>query len=748
MKPMEWARGALRLLGKTLYGILRGIGWIFLIAVVLAAGLGTYAYRRFSPEDAKRLADEQLTALLHREVTIDSLVLSPHGLKILGLRVRRARTDTEGDFLTCDSALMTFKLKPLLQRHLDLDSVVLQSPQISVSRDEEGAWSVADVFGSTAAARPSLLPVTFAAASTVIEDGVVRVDDRLRARHLLLRKVSLRVDAFNIDKPFPVELSFTSSDTVAGRSLTALASASGRVDLAGLRWSSATAVADRFRLESDGLVVTGRAKVSGFASPAIEAVMDAPPAGPNVWRALLGREENVTIPPTHWTVKAELPAAGMVDVQKLVVDTPAGSLSATGLFDLGDGSPNLSVELTARDADLAKIASWAPALAERSLTGKATLRAAITGWPGRLQARDADLALRGFGLKWDERRVDGADIDLAATEDFSKVKATATQGRVFAVGNTFDEIAGALTLDKQNVTIERLAMRWGGSRVKLRARLLRRVAPAPNEIELSGSVDKIDWDAGARLWADIRAAISTRTATAAAADDDKPWLRTFKYSIPHGFPDTTGRVRIGEVSHPNFFCRDVEFLWSIRGVTPDLDKINGEARLTLGAGRVNDIPAVQDSNKFLKVVFLPFIFMHKMNKLSVFSTATAYPKSLDFRRIDGEYGASRGVATTRYFHVDSDQLVAYAQGTADFGRERVDMNILTRLGSYYGTLPEWWVDEKGRPAIGFRVKGDINSPELEPRFKKIEENEIERDVEAGRAGAKKRFESLEKLQTF
>jgi hypothetical protein len=748
MKPMEWARGAARLLGKTLYGVLRGIGWLFLVAVLLAAGIGTYAYRRFSPENAKRLAEQQLTALLRREVTIDSLVLSPHGLKVLGLRVRRGSAETEGDLLTCDSALMTFKLKPLLQRHLDLDSVVLQSPQISVSRSAEGVWSIADVFGSTGAARPSLLPVTFAAASTEIQDGVVRVDDRMRDRRLQLRKVSMRVDAFNVDKPFPFELSFTSSDTVAGRSLLASVSASGRVDLASLRWSSAAVVADRFRVEGDDLVLTGRATVSNLSAPAIEAAMDAPPAGPNVWRALLGREENVTIPPTHWKLKAELPAAGMVDVQKLVVDTPAGSVSATGLFDLGDGNPNLSVELSARDADLAKIASWAPALADNALSGKATLRAAITGWPGRLQARDADLSLRGFGLKWGGRRVDGADIDASATEDFAKVKAAATQGRVFAVGNTFEEIAGALTLDKQNVTIERLAFRWGASRVKLRARLLRRVAPAPNEVELSGSVDKVDWDAGARLWADIRSAISTQPAASSPSDDDKPWLRTFKYSIPRGFPDTTGHVRIGEVSHPNFNCKDVEFLWSIRGVTPALDKINGEARLTLGAGRVNDIPALQNSNKFLNVVFLPFIFMTKMNKLSVFSTATAYPKSLDFRRIDGEYGASRGVATTRYFHVDSGQLVAYAEGTADFGRELVDMNILTRLGSYDGTLPEWWVDEKGRPAIGFRVKGDINKPDLEPRFKKIEENEIERDVDAGRARAQKRFENLEKLQTF
>ena len=95
------------------------------------------------------------------------------------------------------------------------------------------------------------------------------------------------------------------------------------------------------------------------------------------------------------------------------------------------------------------------------------------------------------------------------------------------------------------------------------------------------------------------------------------------------------------------------------------------------------------------------------------------------------------------------QLVAFADGMADFGREQVDMNILTRLPNYNGpTLPEWWTDEGGHTAIGFRVKGDLNKPDLEPRFKKIAGDEIERKLEEGRAGGKKRFEAIEKLQTL
>ena len=58
-------------------------------------------------------------------------------------------------------------------------------------------------------------------------------------------------------------------------------------------------------------------------------------------------------------------------------------------------------------------------------------------------------------------------------------------------------------------------------------------------------------------------------------------------------------------------------------MTPALDKVGGEARVRFGPGRVADIPAVQDSHNLLRVIFLPFIYMHKMNKFSVFSTATA-----------------------------------------------------------------------------------------------------------------------------
>ncbi|OGR87562.1 MAG: hypothetical protein A3J74_01120 [Elusimicrobia bacterium RIFCSPHIGHO2_02_FULL_57_9] len=258
------------------------------------------------------------------------------------------------------------------------------------------------------------------------------------------------------------------------------------------------------------------------------------------------------------------------------------------------------------------------------------------------------------------------------------------------------------------------------------------------------------WENAQQLVESAITAVSAAQPATPAKRPSKPrlWVHTFKYAIPKRFPDTVGHIRIGSVSHKNFSFKDVNALWDVREITPTLTKATGDVRLGFGPGRIEDIQAVQASHKFLKIVFLPYIYMHKMNSLSVLSAGTAYPKTLDFTRIEGRYGIQKGVATTEFFHVDGPQLVAYADGTADFGSEKVDMNILTRLTGYRAPLPEWWVDEIGRPAIGFRVMGSLNYPDIEPRLRKMAEGEIEKALEAARVRAKARFEAIEKLQTL
>lgn len=741
---MEALRRALRLLALTGKTVLRGFGWTFVVLVFLVGGGALYVQRFLSPDKARLILIEQLQALLNREVRVERVVLTPRGVKIRGLRVR-ARAVSGEDLLVCDTAIVTIKLKPLLERRVELDAVRFESPRIFLTRDEAGLWEIADLFTSTAAARRRALPFDFSAAETRVDNGVLRVDDRLRGRKIAFDGLTVRLDDFSLAKPFPVAGSFTNSVSVGTRTVTATVSAEGALDLAGLNWSSATARAEAFTAVVDGTELSGDARVAGFDRPHVAFTLAVPALGPVQWKRHFGRDWSLSLPAARVSGAVALPEAGRVEVERLETRAAGGRVAAEGALLLTASTPTLRASVLVEDVDLSQSGAWAPSWARRELKGRLTGRLSVTGWPGRLQAEGGEFFLKDFGGKFTRYRVEGLEARGSAADEFAVVRATVSAGRVAAFDNVFDALEGSVSLHKQNVTLERLSLKWGGSTLKLRGRVER--ISNPKEIALAGSLDRLVWDDAQRLVTSIAASVSTRTA--GAEREHLTWVRVFKYAIPKRFPDTVGHVRIGEVKQANFWCKDVDLLWTLRGVTPTLDAVSGEARLRLGAGRVADIPAVQDAHKFLRVIFLPFIFMHKMNNLAVLSAATAYPKTLDFTAIEGEYAVSKGVAATRYFHVDSGQLIAYAEGDVDFGREKVDMNILTRLTGYRGvTLPEWWVDESGRAAIGFRVKGDLNSPELEPRFNKIGSDEIEKKVSEGQARGKKRFEALEKLKTL
>ncbi|MEQ1920501.1 MAG: hypothetical protein ABL955_15035, partial [Elusimicrobiota bacterium] len=87
---MSAHKGPLGLLLAAFRTVLHGFGLSFILLILVVAGAAVYAHQKFGPEEARVIAIAQLQALLHREVAIDKLVLTPRGLKFKGLRVRRA----------------------------------------------------------------------------------------------------------------------------------------------------------------------------------------------------------------------------------------------------------------------------------------------------------------------------------------------------------------------------------------------------------------------------------------------------------------------------------------------------------------------------------------------------------------------------------------------------------------------------------------------------------------------------------
>jgi hypothetical protein len=734
-------------LGYMLRGVFRGLGLFFLFAVLLAV-VGYLGLRAaFDEERVRSVFVNQLQDILRRPVQIDKVLLGVHGVKLKGLRVVE-RLDVPGQhLLTSETVLVTLKYSALARGRLELDQVRFVAPSIQIVRDAGGGWNLADMFASTSAARVLSvgrfsLPLSLAAEQTRVEQGLVLVEDRLKGHRYRFENVSLSVARFSLERPFAFTLACDNTSSWRGRAVGSRAAVEGVASWAGGERSRAYVRVKRFLLDIDGAQVRASGAVSGLPPSALELEAALPALGPEDWKRLLGRAVDLKLPPSHWQLSAAVPQPGRLRVRRLRVEAESLAATATGTVDFS--SEELQADIAVTDLPLSQAGELRGAWRRLGLRGLLSGSAGVAGPWKRLAVRKAGLRLSRAGGRFKNFIINSGGVSFTASEGLedAALAVTGAEGAFFS--RPFSELSLAASLKKDDLRLDRLSLRLLDSRISLKAGV--RDLKDPKEVAVTGSVDRLRWEEAQALVADVAAQVSTRTASASQPAQARTWLRTFKYVIPRDFPDIVGRITIGSVAHKNFAFNNVDLLWDIRGVSPTLKRVSGDVRVSFGPGRVGDIPAVQASNKFLRIVFLPFIYMHKMNNLSVFSTATAYPKSLDFGRIEGEYGLRKGVATTRLFYVDSPQMVAFADGTADFGKEAVDMNIMTRLTNYRATLPEWWVDQKNRPAIAFRVKGDLNAPELEPRMSKMGADEIERALEKARAGAKKRYEASDKLR--
>ena len=735
-------------LGYLIHGFFRVLGLLFLLVFLLAVIACVGLRFAVNEERVKAVFAAQIQEFLHRPVQIEKVLLTPRGIKLKGLRVLAGPDMPGRNLLTSDTVLATVKLSALLRRRLEFEQVKLIAPSVELGRDEEGRWSVADIIVSTRAVET--LPagwlsfsMSLAADRTVLSQGLVRVEDRLRHRVDLYENVNVEIDRFDLDRPFSFTLSCVHTGAFSSRTVHSVLQAQGVMSLASGDLSRVVVQAKKITLVTEGKAVHGSGGFTGLPPCAVEAELFVPELGPGDFKRLLGSNVKFTLPAGHWQLKAVRTSAQSFKINPLSLESPPFLAVAQGNIDLSSGT--VKGELRVSNFPLEVAGAVYPPWRRLGLRGVVRAEAQIAGHFSRIKLRRGSLQARGVVGRFKNFALDDGNLSLVASGNAKKwaFSLTGARGRIFATPFSQATVSAALSHD--DLRLDRLSLNLIGSRVDLKARV--RNLANPKQVMIAGRVDRVRWEAAQALAAEFASHISTR-ATRLPEDESETWVRKFKYSIPKSFPDTVGHLAIGAVSHKNFSLNAVDVLWNIRGVSPSLKRVSGDVVVSFGSGRVHDIPALQAANKFLRIIFLPFVYMHKMNNLSVFSAATAYPKTLDFNRIEGDYSLHHGVADTRLFYVDGPQVVAFADGWADFAKETVDLNIMTRLTGYRQPLPEWWVDELGRPAISFRVKGDLNLPDLDPRLSKMAGDEIEKALAKARAKAKKRTAVLDKLRRW
>lgn len=706
---------------------------LLLLLAVLAAGLGAAALKFLvTNEELQAVITAELQDLFQRPVQIrDVHVMWLQGVRVSGLRVLESPGFPGPELLSSEIAVAKYRWRSLLHQHLDFSEVRLIAPRIDVVRRQDGEWNVADLLKVPSKPKVKLpFEVSLGADLVAIENAELHVRDLVRRRDVTVKGFDLQLRDLDVAKPFAYNASFETDSNLNGKRVWVKAQLRGSVCLAHFDWSKAWLEAERVRVSAEGDLITGSGRVSAFTHPEIEAKLKLP----RLTSENLGRWHQVppgiAVPPSAVSLRAAMPERGRIVVRVFDANAEPLRLKASGQVRLGDdGDWRFTAELP--QASFEHLGAIYAGWAKRKLAGTAEGRFTASGKLGadeRPVIESLSFTLHDFATVLSpDIQLSGAEVTVKGSKNLDELSFVAPKGRLVAYTNAFSDIDLAMHIEGGDLDVEKLAVTWSGSHAKLKGRVER--LSAPKSVQVHGTVDKLPLqeaiNAVTAVVQQVRAARAAAHPGAAAPATDGKWSRIFKYAIPKEFPATSGDIKIADLTSPNFQTANLDLTWNLQGVSTGLNHVSGRIRAGFGPGTVTNIPELEKANKLLRAIFLPFVYMQKLRNSTNLSIGTLYPKTLGFNRIYGQYGLREGVLGVEAFHVDSGQLVAFADGDVDFPKERVGLHVLTRLTDSRDPLPEYLVDQKGRPSIGFFVKNDLNKPDIEIEMRKMGASAIE-----------------------
>lgn len=439
-----------------------------------------------------------------------------------------------------------------------------------------------------------------------------------------------------------------------------------RVD-GGVRVSGDDVVLDKLGIKGksgtlrlDGAV---KAALAGAPVPELEVQADLDlPALTDKDLPFPGVPAGLAVPASKWDADLTY-ATKAIRLRKLAVKIGSNDLSAEGGISDPAGRGAFDLILKCRHFALAELTQITPKTRDLKLAGSGFFAMSVTGtkekpvFGGKLQfeglgATVAELPLSDFKgtVSFDERRIDVPNLRGLVAD-------------------------GKLAMD---LTIKDYAKN--------------------PEIQVDASLDR--FDLGRYLAAKKKIVEDAKAARVAKGEAET------KPSEPYR---TRGKVEIGALVHPNAQVESVVANWDLYGVTPDLKKLGGDAKLTVGAGRLNDVGAMALQSPYLKVLLFPILIVQKLslgvnlNKIAV-------------RAIVGDYAFKDGLMTLRQSRMESDAVQASATGTIDLPREALDLVVTTQVGNIHpidtavtGTMADIKTKVKVGKFIGDSVKGLLES---------------------------------------
>ncbi|MCM2303135.1 MAG: AsmA family protein [Elusimicrobia bacterium] len=407
-------------------------------------------------------------------------------------------------------------------------------------------------------------------------------------------------------------------------------------------------------LRLDGVVAKA---LAGTPEPALEVVADLDlPALTDKDLPFPGVPPGLELPPSRWDADLSYTPRA-IRLRRFAVKIASNELSVEGGVSDPTGRGAFDLLVKCRRFVLEELTRLTPRTRDLKLAGSGFFALSVTGtkekplFGGKLQfnglgATVADLALADFTgtASFDERRIDVPNL----------------KGKV---------ADGTLTMD---LTVKDYAK-------------------VP-EIQVEASLDRFDLGrylaAKKKLEADAKTAQAATAGKPAAAEPATP-IRT------------RGKVEIGALLHPNARLQAVTASWELYGVTPDMKKLSGDAKIGTGEGKLHAVGDMALQSPVVKVLIFPILIFQKLSLGVNLNDITV-------RRISGDYLFKDGVMTLRQSEMDSTAAQLSALGTIDLPAEALDLTVTAQVGNL--------------PAVDVAVTGTVTTPKTKVKVGKLLEN--------------------------
>ncbi|MHB0995466.1 MAG: AsmA family protein [Elusimicrobiales bacterium] len=714
---------------------------VIFLPLILAAGLAVTAvitvHVMFKPADLAAVVTNQFQEILKRPVRIEWAKLSATGeIKIKGLTATEPGPEAV-NFLRAEYIYATYRLLPLLKRKIEIDSVVLVSPEIELIKREDGTWNFGDIFAAyrRKGGRNRLTKMDRAE----IKDGELRVTMRASKSSYSLENINVSLKDFKPEGDFPFDASIFLKSDAFKRPVEGRFYAEGTVNLADFDWTWAE-VKD---LRADLTLLDKTAKFTGgirdFRRPRITLKAETPSVKSSELAYLFASPVNFTAPRSFWDLDAVFTDSRTIETS--VLSRPL-NIKAEGVFDLSLSTPEYTLAISAPPMNMGKMAAYGVKLPVENPSGKVQVRIKVGSRAGRPVLSSIFAGTNWAGFKY--RNLSVAELEASAllAENFANSHITAVGGKL-AMGK--DRLTG-LKL-KTKISKDELAVDYAG---RLNGFPIKGLVAIRNPFSASKTVNVTGHSVNmvyADTWNMIlnsRQLFAKGRKNGRTYESDLAWLKTLKNSIPSGYASFKLLYKADKFKH-DYYAADAFYASaSLRNITGDISKMRGDISVKSGAGVFYDVARTSEKDRVFYLFTLPLTFIHRMNRTGALKFGYKV-NDIHFNSIGADYSLLEdGRSEIRNFYMDGKEFSAYASGTLDFSKETMNLKIYTMSGKYYsmGSLPEAMTDASGKPALAFILSGKMSNPD----FKIISPKDSGRIIkEAAQKGAEIDFGRIDRF---